>query len=62
MEVFLKHSFLIYLVIFILFKLCIFPPLFYIKLYAVRASKLILRSLDILYLIRFANKRSTFHN
>ncbi len=25
---------------FILFKLCIFPPLFYIKVYAVRASKL----------------------
>ncbi len=28
------------MLIFILFKLCIFPPLFYIKVYAVRASKL----------------------
>ncbi len=41
------------MLIFILFKLCIFPPLFYIKVYAVGASKL---------LIRFANKCSTFHN
>ncbi len=42
------------MLILFLFKLCIPPPtLFYIKVYAVRASKLS-------YL--FANKSSTFHN
>ncbi len=41
------------MLIFILFKLCISPPLFYIKVYAVCASKLS---------YSFANKCSTFHN